>query len=101
MQDVLHCTESENRMKRGCSEVDTLITNAAATDIPEFRLDLYRQIERLFFAEDGLEPIAPLYTRSNLILSQSWVHFVPSPFGGEHYDTYTIDLEIRELERSR
>jgi oligopeptide transport system substrate-binding protein len=101
MQDVLHCTHSENRQNRPCGQVDTLIENAAVSEMPDFRIDLYRQIENLFFAEDGLEPITPLYTRASNILVQAWVHFVPTSFGGEQYDTYVIDSEVKALERSR
>jgi ABC-type oligopeptide transport system substrate-binding subunit len=101
MEDVLHCTKSENRQNRNCSDVDNLIENAAVSDIEEFRIDLYRQIERLFFAEDGIEAITPLYARADYLLKQAWVSFVPASFGGEQYDTYTIDLVVKELEQSR
>jgi oligopeptide transport system substrate-binding protein len=101
MQDVLHCTHSENRQNRNCSDVDTLINNAAVSDIEEFRVDLYRQIERLFFADDGIEAISPLYVRADYLLKQAWVQFVPTSFGGEQYDTYVIDLDIKSLEQSR
>ena len=101
MQDVLHCSNSENRQNRSCSEVDTLINNAAVNDLSDFRIDLYRQIERLFFAEDGVEPLSPLYVRANYLLRHGWLQFVPASFGGEQYDTYVIDVEIKSLERSR
>jgi ABC-type oligopeptide transport system substrate-binding subunit len=101
MQDVLHCSHSENRQNRPCSEVDTLIDNAAVTDLPDFRIDLYRQIERLFFAEDGIEAISPLYARAEYVLNHAWVQFVPASFGGEQYDTYVIDVALKSFERSR
>jgi ABC-type oligopeptide transport system substrate-binding subunit len=101
MQDVLSCTHSENRQNRTCSDVDTLIDNAAVSDVESTRIDLYREIERLFFAEDGLEAISPLYARADYLLKQSWVTFVPASFGGEQYDTYLIDLDVKALEQSR
>lgn len=101
MQDVLHCSHSENRQNRPCSEGDTLINNAAVSDIPDFRLDLYRQIERLFFAEEGIEPLSPLYARAEYLLIHPWVQFVSASFGGEQYDTYVIDVALKSLERSR
>jgi ABC-type oligopeptide transport system substrate-binding subunit len=101
MQDVLHCSHSENRQNRSCGEVDAMIDNAAVSDLPDFRIDLYRQIENLFFAEDGLEPISPLYVRANYLLKHAWIQFVPASFGGEQYDTYVIDLAVKELEQSR
>jgi ABC-type oligopeptide transport system substrate-binding subunit len=101
MQDVMHCSNSENRQNRSCGEVDSLIENAAVSDLPEFRIDLYRQIENLFFADDGLEAISPLYVRANYLLSHGWVQFAPASFGGENYDSYVIDIEIKSLERSR
>jgi ABC-type oligopeptide transport system substrate-binding subunit len=101
MQDVLHCSHSENRQNRSCGEVDTLINNAAVNDLPDFRIDLYRQIERLFFAEDGIEAISPLYTRASYLLSHGWVQFVPASFGGEQYNTYIVDAAVKSLERSR
>jgi len=101
MQDVLHCSYSENRQNRNCSEVDTLIDNAAVSDLPDFRIELYRQIENLFFAEDGLEPISPLYVRANYLLVHNWVQFVPASFGGQQYDTFVVDNAVKELEQSR
>ncbi len=101
MQDVLHCDDSENRQNRSCGEVDALITDAAVLDNDEFRIDLYREIERLFFAGDGIEAISPLYVRADYLLRQSWIQFTPVSFGGEQYDTYVIDLIIKELEQSR
>ncbi|MFZ0543798.1 MAG: peptide ABC transporter substrate-binding protein [Candidatus Promineifilaceae bacterium] len=101
MEDVLHCSHSENRQNRPCGEVDTLIDNAAVGDTLDLRIDLYRQIERLFFAEDGIEPISPLYVRADYLLIQPWVQFVPASFGGEQYDTYLIDNDVKSLERSR
>ena len=99
--DVLHCTDSENRQKRPCSDIDDLIRQADE-DIPiEKRWELYRQVEREFFGENAIEPLTPLYVRADYILSRGWVSFTPAHFGGEQYDTYLVNAEVKELERNR
>ena len=99
--DLVHCTESENRQNRPCSEVDELIRQAANVLDGTERDALYREIESVLFGRDGLEPITPLYVPGNLLLVQSWLQFVPAIFGGEQYDTYVIDETLKRLERSR
>ncbi|MCI0396188.1 MAG: peptide ABC transporter substrate-binding protein [Chloroflexi bacterium] len=99
--EVLHCQDSENRQRRPCSQVDDLIRSVAANHNLGERWELYRQIERLFFAEDGIEPFTPLYAPANYVLRHPWLVYTPALFGGEQYDTYYIDPEIKELERSR
>ncbi|MCC6606050.1 MAG: peptide ABC transporter substrate-binding protein [Anaerolineae bacterium] len=99
--DLIHCEESENRENRPCSEVDTLIRQAAqAVDMAE-RQAIYRQVETLLFGDEGIAPIAPLYLRANSVLVQNWVTFQPAIFGGEQYDSYLIEVDRKELERSR
>ncbi len=99
--DLLHCEESENRQNRPCSEVDALIRRAGQTlDLRE-RLDLYREIENMFFGEAGIVPVIPLYIRGGTVLQQIWLEYIPALFGGEQYDTYRIDFERKELEQSR
>lgn len=47
-------------------------------------------------------PLVPLYIRSGPRLVQTWVtSYTPATFGGEQYDSYEIDMVIKELERSR
>ena len=99
--DLIHCEESENREQRPCSEVDNLIRQAAqTTDLTE-REALYRQIENLLFGDDGLAPLVPLYLQGNTLLVQSWLTHPPALFGGEQYDSYSIEVDRKELERSR
>ncbi len=99
--DLLHCEESENRQNRPCSEVDALIRRAGQTlDLRE-RLDLYREIENMFFDEAGIVPVIPLYVRGGTVLQQIWLDYTPALFGGEQYDTYRIDFARKELEQSR
>jgi ABC-type oligopeptide transport system substrate-binding subunit len=99
--DVLHCSESENRQNRPCSQVDNWIVAADELVEADDRANLYRQIERSFFGDQGSEPISPLYVRADYFLRHSWVDYIPSSFGGEQFDTYFIDAEVKELERSR
>jgi ABC-type oligopeptide transport system substrate-binding subunit len=99
--DLIHCNESENRQNRPCSEVDDLISQAANTFDTETRKSLYRDIENMLFGRDGLEPITPLYVPGNLVVVQSWLEYVPAIFGGEQYDMYLIDANLKRLERSR
>jgi oligopeptide transport system substrate-binding protein len=99
--DVLHCSESENRQNRPCSQVDRWIEAADELDGLEERANLYRQIERSFFGDQGSEPVSPLYVRAEYLLRHGWVEFAPSTFGGEQFDTYYVDVEVKELERSR
>lgn len=101
MSGLIHCTESENRQNRPCSEVDELIRQAATTSDGTAREGLYQAIENELFGRDGLEPLTPLYVPGKLLLVQSWLEFVPAIFGGEQYDTYVIDATLKRLERSR
>lgn len=97
----LHCSDSENRAGRACDSVDTLMSRAAITPDPAERLELYREIERAFFAEDGSVPLIPLYVRGDYAIVQTWLSYLPASSGGEQYDTYMIDVELKRLERSR
>lgn len=101
LSDLLHCTESENRQNRPCSEADALLDQATAVLDPEQRIAIYRQVENLFFGENGIVPLIPLYVRGSYILVQNWVNFTPAQFGGEHFDTYEVDAFLKSLERSR
>ncbi len=97
---LLHCSESDNRIKRPCGELDQLIIRAGRSEI-EQRDQLYRRIETGFFGDDGETPIAPIYARSDFQLRQTWVIFTPAPFGSEQYDTYEIDWELKKLEQQQ
>jgi oligopeptide transport system substrate-binding protein len=101
LTDLLHCTEGENRQNRQCSDVDRLMQQARITAEPQERANLYRQIENAFFDEDGIFPIIPLYVRGDYMLVQVWLDFPPALSGGEQFDTYLVDQELKRLERSR
>lgn len=99
--DLLHCSDGSNRQNRSCSEVDTLIRQAAGMPDYAERVLLYRQIEDIFFGGEGMMPLVPLYVRGNEVLVQSWLQYAPALFGGEQYDTYIVDVVTKDLERSR
>ncbi len=101
LTELLHCTEGENRQNRSCSEADRLMRQASLTPQFEERKELYRQVENLFFGEDGITPVIPLYVRGDYTLVQSWLTYTPALSGGEQYNTYLIDEELKRLERSR
>lgn len=101
LYDLLHCSDSENRQNRPCSEVDGLMEQATAVLDLDQRISLYRQVENRFFGENGTIPIVPLYVRGTYVLVQNWLTYTPALFGGEHFDTYTIDAILKDLERSR
>jgi ABC-type oligopeptide transport system substrate-binding subunit len=98
---VAHCKQSENRQNRPCSQVDELIAAADVTTDLDERWELYRQAERGFFGEDGLEPLTPLYVRGEYFVKQGWLHYTPAIFGGEQFDKYILDPEQKNLEQLR
>ena len=99
--DLIHCQESENRERRPCGEVDSMIQQAATTVDTAERQELYRQIENMLFGDEGIMPLVPLYARGDVILVQNWLTYPPALFGGEQYDSYEINMDRKELERSR
>jgi oligopeptide transport system substrate-binding protein len=102
MGDLLHCEDSENRRNRPCSEEDDLIRQANSLLDDAERATTYRQLENRFFGDSGIMPLIPLYIRSTPRLVQTWLtSYSPAIFGGEQYDSYQIDMTIKELERSR
>jgi len=100
VSDVLHCDDSDNRQRRPCSEVDDLIRQANNLPVDE-RWQSYREIENLLFGPAAIEPISPLYVRGDYVLRHGWVDYTPAHFGGEQYDTYRVDSEVKKLERTR
>lgn len=102
MGDLLHCEDSENRQNRPCGEEDNLIRQANSLLDAAERTAVYRQLENRLFGDAGLMPLAPLFIRNKPKLVQTWVTaYTPAVFGGEQYDTYQIDMTIKNLERSR
>lgn len=99
--EILHCTESENRQNRRCSDTDNLIAAAATAESPEERAALYRQAEQGFFGDEGVHPVAPLYIQSDYVLIHPWLVYEPAHFGGEQYDRYQLDPLTKRLERQQ
>ena len=98
---VIHCSQGENRQNRPCSQVDELILTADTTEDLDDRWELYRQAERGFFGDGGIEPVTPLYVRADYLLKQSWLDFRPANFGGQQYDSFVLDPEKKRLEQLR
>jgi ABC-type oligopeptide transport system substrate-binding subunit len=99
--EILHCTESENRQNRPCTDADTLISEAATTRDPAERTALYREVEQRFFGDDGIQPITPLFAQSEFVLVHPWLVYEPAHFGGEQYDRYQLDPLTKRLERQQ
>lgn len=99
LSDVLHCSDSENRQDRPCSEADSILRDAATNQDLATRWDLYRQAERLFFGEGGSAPISPLLVQGSYVLVQTWLTYTPANFGGEQFDTYQLDAVTKRLEK--
>jgi oligopeptide transport system substrate-binding protein len=99
--DLLQCNSGENRQNRSCSEVDSLLSEASTATSPQERIELYREAENSFFADQGSFPLIPLYVRGDYLLVQTWLSFPPALSGGEQFDTYVVDQELKRLERSR
>ncbi|RMH00649.1 MAG: peptide ABC transporter substrate-binding protein [Chloroflexi bacterium] len=102
LADLLHCTLSENRQMRSCSDVDEMILQASVTMEIADRLRLYRQVEDRLFGGDGEMPLAPLYARGNYwMVHTTWLDVTLPHFGGLQYDTVVVDAKLKELEQSR
>lgn len=100
--DVLHCSESENRQKRPCGQADQLLIEARLTNNAADRQRLYREVEKIFFSENGSLPVIPLYLRGDYVLIQTWVGALAPPmFGGIQYGDFRINANLKKLEQSR
>lgn len=100
--DLLHCRLSENRQHRECSEADALMQQAATTLDTAERATLYRRVASLFFNENGLFPVAPLYIPAReIVFRNDWITFTPAAFGGQQWDRIVVDAALKELEQER
>ncbi len=99
--DVLWCENPENRQKRPCSEVDDLIVEAREEQDPQRRIELYRQIEDMFFGPEGEMPFAPIFLRIAYTARHSWLDRVPALFGGDQWYNWTIDWEAKQKARGK
>ena len=93
--DVLWCESPGFGFKRACSAVDDLIVEARTEQDPARRIELYAQIEEMFFGPEGEYPIAPLFLRIAYVAQHSWYTNIPALFGGNQFYNYTIDQEAQ------
>jgi oligopeptide transport system substrate-binding protein len=98
--DVLHC-ETENRTKRTCNEIDDLIVQAREDPDPNRRVELYRQIEEMFFGQEGEFPFFPIWVRIAYVASHSWYDRTPALFGGEQWYNSSIDQAAKMSARGQ
>lgn len=101
LNDLLHCSDSENRSARECSEVDDLLRQAGSEPDFDQRRLLYEQIERAFFSKSGILPIVPLYLPGQYWLLQSWLTADLSGVTGQQFDRFVVDSLTKRLEQSR
>lgn len=62
LSDLLHCEHGYLQVGRPCDTVDDLIDRASREPNPDARAALHAEIEALFLGQDGIQPIAPIYT---------------------------------------
>jgi oligopeptide transport system substrate-binding protein len=93
--DVMWCENPENRQKRPCSRADELIVEARTESDPQRRIELYREIEELFFGYEGEIPFFPTYVRIAFQARHAWVDRVFALFGGQQWYNWTIDQEAK------
>lgn len=93
--DVLHCEWGYLQTGRECDVVDELIERAATERGTDARAALYAEIEALFFNSDGSQPVAPLFTDAERVVSQAWLNLGIDQnvvYGGPlRFDTWQVD----------
>jgi ABC-type transport system substrate-binding protein len=92
--DVLWC-EGSNRQHRECDAIDDMIVDARVDPDPASRIVKYAAIEEALFGEDGTFPIMPIYLRIGSQAKHSWLERVPALFGGDQWNTWTIDQDAQ------
>lgn len=98
---VLWCQNPGNRQKRSCGEVDDLIVAAREEGDAVRRIEMYRQIEEMFFGREGEYPIIPVWVRTAFLAQHEWLTDAPPAlFGGQQYYHWTIDQEAKLEARS-
>ena len=98
--DVLWCGNPDNRQKRECGEVDELIIEAREESDPQRRIELYREIEEMFFGEEGEYPFFPIFLRIAFVAEHSWLDRIPALFGGQQFYHYVIDQDAKLAARA-
>jgi len=94
--DVIWCGNPENRYRRPCTEVDDMIVQAREEIDPDTRVELYRQIEEMFFGQDGEVPFIPIYERVQFRAEHPWYEQIYSVLGGQQMYNNSIDMEAKQ-----
>ena len=90
--DLLWCGNPGNRYKRTCNEIDDLIVEAREESDSQRRIELYREIEDMFFGSEGEIPFFPIYLEIEFVAVQDWVDGrVYNAMGGQQWYNITID----------
>jgi oligopeptide transport system substrate-binding protein len=92
--DVLGC-EGANRYKRECNEIDDLIEAARLESDQAKRQEMYRDIEDMFFGEEGEVPFVPLYLRIQYVAVHTWLDRIPALFGGQQWYNWVLDMDAK------
>jgi len=98
--DVLHC-DLTTRMRRTCGEVDDLIVQAREESDPAKRIELYAQIEEMFFGPEGEVPMFPIWVRIAYTAWHSWYSATPALFGGSQWYNSSIDWEAKQAAQGK
>jgi oligopeptide transport system substrate-binding protein len=94
--DVLWCETFNDENKRQCTEADDLIVEARQETDPARRIELYRQIEELFFGPDGEFPIVPIFLRNAFVAQHDWLtESTRALFSGQQFYNWTIDQDAK------
>ena len=90
--DLLWCGNPGNRYKRTCNEIDDLIVEAREESDSQRRIELYREIEDMFFGSEGEIPFFPIYLEIEFVAVQDWVAVrVYNAMGGQQWYNITVD----------
>ncbi len=93
--DVLWCENPGNRQKRECNEIDDMIVAAREETDPAKRVEMYAQIEDMFFGPEGEYPFFPIFLRIAFVAEHSWLSRTPALFGGAQWYNWNIDQEAK------
>ncbi|HVO70286.1 MAG TPA: peptide ABC transporter substrate-binding protein [Aggregatilineaceae bacterium] len=92
LNDALHCQYGYIKTGRECDDTDALMDQAAVQTDPAGRVELYSQVEQLFFGPEGSFPVIPLFISTSARLQQPWLTGV-NDAGSARFDLWTVDTE--------
>lgn len=99
--DVLWCGNPDNRQKRECNEIDDLIVQAREETDPNRRIEMYRQIEEMFFGPEGEIPFFPIRLRIQFAGQHVWLDHTQALFGGQQWYNTQIQQAAQLAARSQ